>query len=157
MRRSVIIFTLGWPAAWGRRAGGPYSTLPPDSLAASRWGRWHSSLGRLVSLPSQGAGLGLICSNFLDPPGRSALGRQAGTSKYTSMGRSVSGHQPSSPSSPTPPRATETVCGPLSGFPHLPGSVLGENWFVSGAGKTAARLVCLPSLFIGNACKEIHV
>lgn len=48
MRGSIIIFTLGWPAAWG---GGLGAHTPPStgSLAASRWGRWHMSLGPLVS------------------------------------------------------------------------------------------------------------
>lgn len=150
MRRSVIIFTLGWPAAWGRRTGGPYSTLPPDSLAISRWGRWHSSLGRLVSLPSQGACLGLICNNFLDPPGRSALGCQAGTPEYTSMSRSVSGDQPSSP---TPPHTAETAAH-FQASPTYLGPSQGRACLYMGQ---EGEPLGLSSLFIGNACKEIHI
>lgn len=86
MRRSII-FTLGWPAAW-MWAGGLYTTLPPDSLAASRWGRWHASPGWLVFChPSPGACLGLICSHFLDPAGCSTLGRHAGNLKCIMIGR----------------------------------------------------------------------
>lgn len=60
MRRSTIIFTLGWLAAWGGGLGA-HTPRSPDSLAASRWGTWHTSLGRLESChPSLGTCLGLF-------------------------------------------------------------------------------------------------
>lgn len=79
----------------GRRAGGPYTTLPPDSLAASRWGRWHMSSGRLVSChPSQETCLGLISSISLTQQALCSAGCSTRVLKSIRQARSAG---PSSP------------------------------------------------------------
>lgn len=122
MRRSVIIFTLVGRQPGGGRQGAHMSPSTLDCVAASRWGRWPSSPGWLVSChPCLGACLGLISASSLT---QQAAALQA-SARHTVTSRVKLRCQPSFPQPPTPHGHSDH--GPVSGFSCPSGRSLGKG------------------------------